>query len=84
MHGKFIKIHFLNIAIKELVIYCVRYSESVCDIIALLCTVCLTYLDYEHVSCFGTSWWLPALLALGHDKGALCFTRNESDQYYIY
>jgi len=89
VHGKFIKIVFLNIAIKELVIYCVRYSEFVCDIIALLCIVCLTYLDYEHISCFGTSRWLQALYviklhALGHDKGALYFTRSESDQYYIY
>jgi len=55
----------------------------------LLCIVCLTYLDYEHISCFGTSRWLQALYviklhALGHDKGALYFTRSESDQYYIY
>lgn len=54
VHGKFIKIVFLNIAIKELVIYRVRYSEFVCDIIALLCTVCLAYLDFERVNCFGT------------------------------
>ena len=78
MHGKFVKIVSLNVTIKELAIYLVRYSEFVCDIIALLCTVCLAYLDLEHVRCFGMSWWLQSLYAIklsarGHDKRATVF-----------
>ena len=68
-----------------MVVYRVRYSEFVCDIIALLCTVWLTYLDFEHVSCFGTSLWLQALYAIKLPAlGALYCSGNESDQYYTY
>lgn len=87
--GKFIKIVSLNVTVKELIIYRVRYSEFVCDVIASLCTVCLTCLDLEHVSCFGMSRLLQTLFATKLPlwdtiKVALYFTFNESDQYYIY